>query len=811
MVTTPPVFTSYDRRRGKALRTLRAFSLRWTHRCVAGVLRSLRGSAQGERLLMHWTEASFDNFLRRRDRRHGHDLSAVRCPSQPGLISIVLPVHDGGAWLAEAIDSVVAQHHAEWELIIVDDGSGDETPQIAAAAARRDPRLRIVTQPHRGLPQALNAGFRLARGQFLTWISADNRLRPDFIGRLIASLQADPSREMIYANYDLIDSEGGPLSGSDWCRDFQTPPGSNQIALPSDLLFLNMIDHNFIGPAFFYRDRALWLLGDFSPRRELCEDYDFFMRVNEALTLRRASFPDALYEYRLHESSLTARTPLGELKKRVSELLVFDDFRRDFMFSPIAWWIEDMEGATGVDRGERGIHWPSWSIGRVQEGGDSLMPPDTTDLASLPRLWFPCACVRFCADLNPIKPLETPLPAHTLKILVFTGLGEPPPVVPDEWDLCVMTSERVGTPPLLDNARRGWLQISEPDALWTALELRIRSEHIERIEQAGREAEGDDAFKVTVAICTLGVEGGLAQALESVCTQEFKRDDYEILVVNNAPGQSLTSLLDALRRQYFMDRPHHLRGIDCPVPGVSAARNAAVAEARGEIMIFIDDDAVAAPDLLATLVDAFDRHGEMGVIGGAIDLQVPDPPPTWFEPGLRKYWSHLAPEGEELIEAEDWRAYPWGCNWSARRRVLLKMGGFRWRYGRKGEDFGGAEEIVAASLASRLGFKVGLHPKARVVHRVDPRRFTRTHLGRTIQANWALNLQLELDGYIPRETSLTTIVALGWGHLRMALRPWGVSAGKRTEQLALSLASLRQAWRYSSAQWARYRRLRTGP
>ena len=109
----------------------------------------------------------------------------------PPRVSMVMPVHNGARWLAEAIESVLTQDFGDFELILVDDASRDASPAIMADAAARDPRVRLLhLDTNVGLPAALNHGFAAARSELHSWTSDDNLLRPTMLARLVAALDA---------------------------------------------------------------------------------------------------------------------------------------------------------------------------------------------------------------------------------------------------------------------------------------------------------------------------------------------------------------------------------------------------------------------------------------------------------------------------------------------------------------------------------------------------------------------------------------------------------------------------------------------
>ena len=133
----------------------------------------------------------------------------------PGLVSIVLPVHNGAHLLEGSIHSVLAQTYRPIELIIVDDGSTDGVDAILARYAG-NPDVRIVVQPNQKLPRALSNGFALATGEFWTWTSDDNLMGRRQVEHMVAKLRAGPDTAMTYADYYVIDERGNPLANRAW-------------------------------------------------------------------------------------------------------------------------------------------------------------------------------------------------------------------------------------------------------------------------------------------------------------------------------------------------------------------------------------------------------------------------------------------------------------------------------------------------------------------------------------------------------------------------------------------------------------------
>ena len=125
------------------------------------------------------------------------------------LVSIVLPVYNGAKYLRESIDSILAQTYTNWELLILDDCSTDESPAIALEYEQKDPRIHYYRNEHNlRLPRNLNRGFSLARGDYLTWTSDDNRYRTTALERMHTALKNEPAAQFVFASCRIIDGTG---------------------------------------------------------------------------------------------------------------------------------------------------------------------------------------------------------------------------------------------------------------------------------------------------------------------------------------------------------------------------------------------------------------------------------------------------------------------------------------------------------------------------------------------------------------------------------------------------------------------------
>lgn len=699
-------------------------------------------------IMMNWYEYLFDVYRRSRDQHYPADWKSVQVPHIPGMVSIVLPCYNGADLLAESIESVLAQTYQNFELIAINDGSFDATGHILEEYAVRDSRIRVYHQENQKLPRTLSRGFHLARGEYLTWTSVDNRMKSVCLEKLVACLRRHPDWDMVYANVDIIGEDGKPLYNSSWYSSYQCPHGSEHVYLPRCTAELNIWPNNYIGAAFMYRSRVAWLIGDYSPVRYCTEDYDYWMRVNATMKLRHVDFNDCIYDYRFHSKSLTSRDEeLGITSNRV-KLMVFEDFRRSFYLGQVIWVINRRTESSAARSLEKNLA----AMGHLMIGLAELQT------YQLPSLWLPVAYVCVTDDFD-IQLAPDALPEFSLTVLIHVGDEPPVRSPPSGWKMCVTTATDKSVIDVRnDSGFRGWFGIKHVPTLIAAIDLRAKNLQLAEIELETDRLMSEitrSSLKLSVVICTYRRSHSLLNVLQSVSEQTLPKTEYEIIIVNNEPRETYpATVAEEIRNRYFEDFSDHLKFIDCPVPSLSYARNVGISEASGEVVLFIDDDAIAKPDCLEWITHAYANHPDAGIIGGHIHLKVPDPLPTVLKPGREALWSQFLTSFQEYTLVEHWWEFPWGANWSARRRVLYEIGGFRINFGRSRNDFGGGEELVAAALAKQLGYAVGIEPRAKVLHDVEHHRYTEEHVRKTLRSAILVRYQMQKNFYIPMEASL---------------------------------------------------------
>lgn len=217
---------------------------------------------------------------------------------KPG-VSVVIPAFNYARYLPEAIESVLAQTHADFEVIVVDDGSTDDTR--AAVARFTDPRVRYVWQENAGLSAARNTGIREARFPFVGFLDADDAWAPEFLARALARFdELGSDCALVATDTSRIDADSHPLP-------------ANRHARTSDAWSGELAARNFclrnrpLSSSVVIRRAVFDECGNFDPALKSSEDRDMWIRIAER---HRASFiPEPLARIRRHGANMSRNAP----------------------------------------------------------------------------------------------------------------------------------------------------------------------------------------------------------------------------------------------------------------------------------------------------------------------------------------------------------------------------------------------------------------------------------------------------------------------------------------------------------------------
>jgi len=206
-------------------------------------------------------------------------------------VSIIVPCYNHGHYLSHAISSVLAQTFTHWEAIIVDDGSTDNTHEVAAQVA--DPRVHYIYQVNQGLSAARNTGIRSAVGEYLAFLDADDEWEPRFLERCVDVLSRQETVTAVVTLTRFIDESGTEL------------PRQGGQAIRSAEFRERLIEGGFFPPnAIVVQTDAVRQVGLFDESLTSVEDWDLWLRITDAGGIMQ-SISEPLARYRISTGSMS--------------------------------------------------------------------------------------------------------------------------------------------------------------------------------------------------------------------------------------------------------------------------------------------------------------------------------------------------------------------------------------------------------------------------------------------------------------------------------------------------------------------------
>lgn len=204
------------------------------------------------------------------------------------LVSVIIPCYKQAHYLGEAIESVLAQSYSHHEIIVVDDGSPDNTAEVAA----KYPGVRYVRQKNQGLSGARNTGIRESKGKYLVFLDADDRLVPDALQLGVNCLHVHPKCAFVSGHHRYINGDGSLRN--------EYPPEP----IDSDH-YLALLQRNYIGmhATVMYQRYVFGSVGEFNTTLKSAEDYDLYLRIARQYPIFRHD--EMVAEYRWHDSNMT--------------------------------------------------------------------------------------------------------------------------------------------------------------------------------------------------------------------------------------------------------------------------------------------------------------------------------------------------------------------------------------------------------------------------------------------------------------------------------------------------------------------------
>jgi glycosyltransferase involved in cell wall biosynthesis len=312
-------------------------------------------------------------------------------------VSVVMPAFNSERYIAEAIESVLNQDFRELELIVVDDGSQDATPDLARSIGARDSRLRLISQPNSGRPSiARNTGIAVAKGEYLTFLDSDDCWLPGRLAKLVDALERHTDWVAAFHDLKLVDRTGQE-TGEVYLQDVDFP----NVARP---MVQELSDGWWeCGPRFFVfmslrfaaihtqslliaRSRLAGMEIAFDPDFIICEDTDLWIRI--ARHGKIGFSQEILSCYRLHPTSITRNSLL------FAEQTVRFHSRNFQRLSSALTASESQRYRHKVARCYRDLGYANYAAYRMKAARRAYLQalqlvPRAGDVASLAKTWIP--------------------------------------------------------------------------------------------------------------------------------------------------------------------------------------------------------------------------------------------------------------------------------------------------------------------------------------------------------------------------------------------------------------------------------------
>ncbi|SUS08811.1 Cell wall biogenesis glycosyltransferase [uncultured Defluviicoccus sp.] len=262
-------------------------------------------------------------------------------------ITVLMSVYNGERWLDEAILSVLNQTFADFEFLIINDGSTDASLDIIQRRAWDDPRIKVIDKPNSGLADSLNVGIKQARGEWIARLDADDLCEPQRLERQYELARSEPSLVLIGAGLRQIDEQGRPG------KVFRYPRSHRRL-----VSHLTTAKRFFAHSSAFYRTKAVRKLGGYRSRIRRAEDFDLWLRLSEVGLL--ACIEEPLVRIRQHAAQISHED--GARRSRLDSCIAITSYwlKRAGHLDPVtgneadfdsfyAWFVENLKKRHALD------------------------------------------------------------------------------------------------------------------------------------------------------------------------------------------------------------------------------------------------------------------------------------------------------------------------------------------------------------------------------------------------------------------------------------------------------------------------------
>jgi glycosyltransferase involved in cell wall biosynthesis len=209
--------------------------------------------------------------------------------SSTPFVSIIIPTYNRDAFIQETVESALAQTWPAKEVIVVDDGSTDRTPEILSAFGER---IRLIRQENRGVGTARNRAIQASRGEYFVFLDSDDLLLPNFLEVMVPTLRARPQVDILYCWWCFINEKGELL------------PEKGAYTGQGNLFLQTVVSNRLPIMTVLLPRRCVEAVGGFHPDPLVSEDWDFFLKITQRGYIFDYT-PTVLVKYRFHGTNVT--------------------------------------------------------------------------------------------------------------------------------------------------------------------------------------------------------------------------------------------------------------------------------------------------------------------------------------------------------------------------------------------------------------------------------------------------------------------------------------------------------------------------
>lgn len=261
------------------------------------------------------------------------------------IVTIIVPCYNYAQFIGQTLDSLIAQSFQDWECIIVDDGSKDNSREVVAVYTEKDKRFKYIYQENKGLPGARNTGIKNAKGTYVQFLDSDDLLEKDKLGAQVKCFEENPELDLVYT--DLMYFMDGHPDQLQYSMDWLNAPWTLTKSGPGkDLLKYFIISTPILVPMPLLKIDAVNSINGFVEHLRSCEDWDFWIRC---------AYHDFKFKYlkqkntrslvRIHPSSMTKnRTTMLksmiEVREIIHEMDIKDELKQLNQKFLVNHWVE---------------------------------------------------------------------------------------------------------------------------------------------------------------------------------------------------------------------------------------------------------------------------------------------------------------------------------------------------------------------------------------------------------------------------------------------------------------------------------------